>query len=128
MDYDQVSPGGLEESLALFEGFLARCEVFVLIGRGAHRLEQDHKERKTLALWMKRHRQALQRYVLALIYVAPEAGDRLAAEIGAASYEKFWGYPMLVTASDAEALAMAGCLLAGEPIDTNPQALPPADR
>ncbi|WP_206245649.1 hypothetical protein [Novosphingobium terrae] len=128
MDFDQDSPGGLDESLATFEALLARRQEFVLIGRGANRQEQDHEERKTLAIWMKRHRDSLRSYVLALVYVAPEADDRLAAEAGAATYEKFWGYPMLVTANDAEGLAMAGCLLAGESISVATRTHQQADR
>lgn len=114
--YDLAHPGGLAASFAALEAQLARARPFVLIGSGANRQEQDHTERRDVALWMKRHREALRRFVLALVYVEPDATDRAAAQASAATYEKFWGYPMLVAASDDDALQLAARLLESGPV------------
>lgn len=116
IDYDASGSGGLTASLAAFEALLGHRHSFVLIGRGASGQEQDHEERRQIALWMKRNREALGQYVLALVYVEPQAAHRITARAGAEMYRKFWGYPMLVTSSDDEARAMAARLLAGEPV------------
>lgn len=118
MHYDRNGPDGLSEGFAAFEAQLARAQPFVLIGRGADAQTQDHEERKQIALWMKRHREPLRQFVLALVYVEPQAANRFIARSGAETYAKFWGYPMLVTASQVDALAVATRLLAGEPADT----------
>jgi hypothetical protein len=112
MDYGQSGPGGLDASLAAFAALLTRKQAFVLIGHGAGGQQQDHEQRRQLALWMKAHREGLRRFVLALVYIAPETKDRQGAEATAEMYEKFWGYPMLVTSSETQAKAMATALLA----------------
>lgn len=117
LHYDRSGPGGLAEGLAAFEAQLARGEVFVLLGRGANEQTQDHEERKQVALWMKRHREPLRKLVLALVYVEPQAANRFVARSDADAYAKFWGYPMLVAASDEDALALAARLLSGEPAE-----------
>lgn len=117
LHYDRSGPNGLAEGFAAFEAQLARGKAFVLIGRGANEQAQDHEERKQVALWMKRHREPLRQHVLALVYIEPQAANRFVARSGADTYAKFWGYPMLVTASDEDALAVAARLLAGEPAE-----------
>lgn len=112
--YDLAHPDGLTASLVAFEAQLARARPFVLIGSGANQREQDHAERRELALWMKRHRAALHRFVLALVYVEPDPIERVAAHAGAGPYEKFWGYRMLVAASEDAAHDLATRLLDGE--------------
>lgn len=114
--YDLAHPNGPMASLASFEAQLARAQPLVLIGSGANRQRQDQEERRDIALWMKRHRDALRRLVLALVYVEHDAADRAVALAGADTYEKFWGYPMLVTASDDEALGLATRLLKGQSV------------
>jgi hypothetical protein len=115
LHYDRSGPGGLAEGFARFEVQLDRDRPFVLIGRGADTQAQDHEERKQVALWMKRHREPLRQLVLALVYVESQTANRFVARSVAETYAKFWGYPMLVTASDEDARAVAARLLAGEP-------------
>ncbi|WCM25982.1 hypothetical protein NDN01_18420 [Sphingomonas sp. QA11] len=118
LHYNRSGPGGLDEGFTAFEAQLNRARPFVLIGHGAGAQAQDHEERKRVALWMKRHREPLRQFVLALVYVEPQAANRFVARSGAETYAKFWGYPMLVTASDEDARAVAARLLAGEPAAT----------
>jgi len=116
--YDRPGPRDGETSFQVFERLFAREQSFVLIGMGAPSKErtQSHQERKDTALWMKRNRESLHRLVKAMVYVEPQAAKRFIARAGADSFGKFWGYPMVVTASERDALAIADRLLAGEDI------------
>ncbi|SKC74305.1 hypothetical protein [Paraburkholderia hospita] len=103
-----------------FEALLAREEVFVLLNdeeldKGEH--EHSPEEMKQTSLWMKRHKSELRAFVKAAIYIEPSTAKRLATKAFAVVYEKFWGYPMLMVASNDEALALAKKLLPGEQAD-----------
>lgn len=99
-----------EESFAAFEALLSRNEPFVLISN--ERLDKEQQEHspdemKQMALWMKRHKSALKKYVKASIQIESSITKRLAGKAFAVVYEKFWGYPMFMTATEDEALALA---------------------
>lgn len=103
-----------EKSLAEFEALIARNEPFVLLSNeGLDKEQPEHSpdEMKKMALWMKRHKSELKRYVQASIHIEPSLTKRLAGKAFAVVYEKFWGYPMLMTATEDEALALAHKLL-----------------
>jgi|SRR5450830_1396304 len=97
-----------------FEALLARQEMFVLLneeGLRAERHEHTPEERKQLSLWMKRHKGPVRAFVKAAIYVEPNTLTRLATQPFTLIYEKFWGYPMLITASREDAMTRARELL-----------------
>lgn len=98
---------------ASLETLLAREKCFVLLDNMAHEHEETPEERKQLALWMKRHKEALRTFIKAAIHIEPDADKRPAAQAFAPTYEKFWGYPLRVVASTDEALALARELLSG---------------
>ncbi|ROM67368.1 hypothetical protein BK654_30090 [Pseudomonas brassicacearum] len=103
-----------EESFAEFEALLARNAPFVLLNsEGLDKEEPEHSpdEKKQIALWMKRHKSELKSYVKASIHIESSLTKRLAGKTFAVMYEKFWGYPMLMTATEDEALALAQKLL-----------------
>ncbi|MCD5983915.1 MULTISPECIES: hypothetical protein [Pseudomonas] len=103
-----------EDSLAQFEALLARHEPFVLLsneGLDNEQTEHSPDEMKQMALWMKRHKSELKQYVKASIYVESSLTKRLAGKAFSVVYEKFWGYPMLMTATENEALLLAETLL-----------------
>lgn len=103
-----------EKSLVEFEALLARNEPFVLLSNeGLDQGQPEHSpdEMKQMALWMKRHKSELKRYVKASIHIESSLTKRLAGKAFAVVYEKFWGYPMLMTATEDEALALAQNLL-----------------
>ncbi|WP_223441619.1 hypothetical protein [Pseudomonas sp. BF-R-19] len=103
-----------EKSLAKFEALIARNEPFVLLSNeGLDKEQPEHSpdEMKQMALWMKRHKSELKRYVKASIHIESSLTKRLAGKAFAVVYEKFWGYPMLMTATEDEALALAQKLL-----------------
>ncbi|MHC8380606.1 hypothetical protein [Pseudomonas sp. LB3P14] len=109
------NPG--DSPFAEFEALLARKEPFVLLNdEGLHQGSHEHSpdEMKQTSLWMKRHKSDLRTFVKASIHIEPSTPKRLAARAFAIVYEKFWGYPMLMTATKKEALALAQKLLAKE--------------
>ncbi len=117
MHYNRTGPEGDASGFTLFDALLVQPRPFVLIGLGgsdqAH--EQTHEERKRLTLWMKRNREPLHRLVKAMVYIETQPARRFVAKTSAAVFGKFWGFPMLVAASEEEALRVAERLLAGEP-------------
>ncbi|TWB46592.1 hypothetical protein [Nitrospirillum viridazoti] len=117
LSYDQGAAQTEDEAFAAFERLLDRETPFVIIGQGAAADDANHEDdpaqRKKMALWSKKNRQRLRAFVKAMIYVEPSATKRLAMKAFQAVSEKFWGYPMLVAASDAEALDKARELLHG---------------
>lgn len=118
MAFDQGAAGSADEGFAAFEALLDRGTPFVIIGQGAsadgaeHEHEHDPAERRQLALWSKKHKPRLRKFVKAMIYVEPSAAKRLGLKAFQIVFEKFWGYPMLAAGSEAEALEMAQGLLA----------------
>jgi hypothetical protein len=114
MHYNRADDRGDSVSFEIFEGLLARRKSFVLIGLGTESDKvQSNEDRKRLTLWMKRNRTALHRHVLAMVYVEPSPANRFLAKRAAPVFQKFWGYPMLVVASEVAADAVAARLLAG---------------
>jgi len=115
LSYDQGLAQTEDEAFAAFERLLDREAPFVIIAEGAvpddaHH-DHDPAERKKLALWSKKNRQRLRAFVKAMIYIEPSAAKRLAMKAFQVVSEKFWGYPLLVAASETEALDKAKELL-----------------
>lgn len=113
--YNQELSKGEEEIYSTFEALLSRETPFVIIGQGGSaddaQQEHDPAERKKIALWSKKHKPQLRAFVKAMIYIEPSAAKRLGMKAFQTVSEKFWGYPMLVAASEAEALDKAKTLL-----------------
>lgn len=120
MHYDQAGAEGDLSGLARFDELLSQTSPFVLIGLGASDEAHKHtpEERKQMALWMKRNREPLRRLVKAMVYVEPHAAKRLVAKAQALVFAKGWGFPMIVAASEGQALTIAERLLAGVPVST----------
>ncbi len=117
MHYNLADDRGDEVSFQIFEDLLEREQSFVLIGLGAEpERVQSIEERKRVTLWMKSNRQALHSYVRAMVYVEPSPAKRFIAKTSAHVFQKFWGYPILVAASETEAEAVAARLLAGQQV------------
>ncbi|MCI2260838.1 hypothetical protein [Xanthomonas indica] len=97
-----------------FEANLRRGEPFVILSDSTPSEDHDHtpEEKKRTALWMKKHKAELRRLVLAMIQIEPNSAKRVGYKAFAVLFAKFWGYPMLLTASREQALEMAKELLA----------------
>ena len=102
-----------EKDFAEFEANLQRGEPFVLLTDTAPAEDHEHspEDKKRTALWMKQHKDALRKLVLAMILVEPSSAKRLGFKAFAVVFAKFWGYPLLLAASREEAIAMAKELL-----------------
>lgn len=97
-----------------FDANLQRGEPFVLLTDTVPAEDHEHspEEKKRTALWMKKHKVALRKLVLAMILIEPNVAKRLGFKAFAVVFAKFWGYPLFLAASREQALEMAGELLA----------------
>lgn len=98
------------------EGLMQRAQAFVLMSDLMPEPEQRNSARsqallKQGSLWMKRNKAAIRRWIKAMIVIAPQPESQARVEAFADSYEKFWGYPLLHSASPLAAAAMAQQLL-----------------
>lgn len=108
--FDAPNEGGPDDAFVVFEGLLARQQVFVLLHEKAedeNNHEHSHEERKQASIWMKKNRPALRTYVRGMIQVEPSAAQRLALKPFAVMFGKAWGYPLLVVESKDRAWALA---------------------
>ncbi|MBP1315607.1 hypothetical protein RJO15_12555 [Herbaspirillum huttiense F1] len=103
-----------EQDFTEFEANLQREEPFVLLTDTVPAEDHEHsaEEKKRTALWMKQHKHALRKLVLAMIVVEPNAARRVGFKAFAVVFAKFWGYPLLLAGSREQALQMARELLA----------------
>lgn len=103
-----------ETGFDLYRQLLERGEPFVLLnaeGLDFSAYPQSKDEMQYVAQWRKAHRELLRQRVLAAIFIETDAARREAAQDFAVGYGKFWGYPMLIVASEEEAQATASRLL-----------------
>ncbi|MBP1124352.1 MULTISPECIES: hypothetical protein [Pseudomonas] len=103
-----------QKDFAEFEANLQRGEPFVLLTDTAPADDHEHspEEKKRTALWMKKHKIELRKWVLAMILVESNSAKRLGFRAFAVVFAKFWGYPLLLAASREQAMEMAQELLA----------------
>lgn len=109
--YDRDEPAGKADNLDVLADLLNREQPFVLIGSGTHVHDESREQRKRIVLWLKHNRARLTRLVRALVYVEPDSAQRLVARPAAFLFEKFWGFPMIISESPSAALALATALL-----------------
>lgn len=115
MDFTHGTGQTIDEVLDVYSALLARGEPFVFLGEGGDvegdKDAHDVADRKTISLWMKRNRTAINALVRAMVYIEPNTSKRIAVRAFALVYEKFWGYPMFVAASRDEASAIIRTVL-----------------
>lgn len=98
------------------EQLMTRGHAFVLLSEGMpdpqeRASEQSRARLKQGALWMKRNKATIRRWIKAMIVIAPDPQARAGVEAFAGNYEKFWGYPLLHSASPLSAVHLAQQLL-----------------
>lgn len=109
-----------EEDFSAFEATLQRGEPFVILTDSAPDEGHEHSpaEKKRTALWMKKHKTELRKLVQAMILIESNSAKRLGFKAFAVLFAKFWGYPLLLTASREEAMEMAKGLLSEQSAST----------
>jgi hypothetical protein len=114
MSFTQGPEHDHQKDFAELEANLQRGEPFVLLTDTVPAEDHEHspEEKKRTALWMKRNKIELRKWVLAMIMIEPNSAKRLAFKAYAVVFAKFWGYPLLLTASREQAMEMARELLA----------------
>ncbi|BAQ75834.1 MULTISPECIES: hypothetical protein [Pseudomonas] len=99
------------------EALMQRAQAFVLMSDVLPEPEQRNSQQnkallKQGSLWMKRNKAAIRRWIKAMIVIAPQPEAQAGVEAFARNYEKFWGYPLLHSASPLAAISLAQQLLA----------------
>lgn len=114
MTYDDRPGHDHDADFAAFEANLKRGEPFLILTDSAPREDHEHspQDEKRTALWMKRHKAELRSLVLAMIMIEPSAAKRLALKPFATTFAAFWGYPLRLAASRADADRIADAILA----------------
>ncbi|CAI1004997.1 Uncharacterised protein [Serratia liquefaciens] len=112
----QQAAGEPKDTLAEFAEFstlLQREQQFVLLcdRRMDESGEQDRDERTQVALWKRDHREALAKWVKGMVLIEPDDMRRKAAEEFVDFASRFWGYPVMVVASEQQAHELAQRLL-----------------
>ncbi|MBY8932159.1 hypothetical protein J1G33_27645 [Pseudomonas sp. P867] len=102
-----------QKDFAELEANLQRAEPFVFLTDTVPTEDHEHsaEEKKRTALWMKKHKVELRKWVLAMIMIEPNSAKRLGFKAFALVFAKFWGYPLLLAASREQAMEMARELL-----------------
>lgn len=114
MSFTQGPGHDHQNDFAEFEGNLQRGEPFVLLTDTVPAEDHEHspEEKKRTALWMKKNKFELRKWVLAMIMIEPNSAKRIGFKAFAVVFAKFWGYPLLLAASREQAMEMARELLA----------------
>lgn len=102
------------------ETLLARQEDFVLLNDEGLELPAHRPASEAVPQawhWMKRHRHALCALVKAAVFIEPSTARRLATYAFTSAFERAWGYPMHLVATEGDALALAQQLLQDRPTD-----------
>ena len=73
--------------------------------------EHSPEERKRTALWMKKNKVELRKWVLAMIMIERNSAKRLGFKAFAVVFAKFWGHPLLLATTREQAMEMAKELL-----------------
>ncbi|CAI1751692.1 Uncharacterised protein [Serratia proteamaculans] len=108
----QLAAGQPQDTVAEFAEFsrlLQREQAFVLLcdRRMDENGEHDRDERTQIALWKRDHREALARWVKGMVLIEPDDVRRQAAAEFVDFASRFWGYPVQVVASEAQACELA---------------------
>ncbi|RLM28247.1 hypothetical protein BIY29_00905 [Brenneria alni] len=119
VDFDASGQSGdmqsLDDYFQRLERLISRDEPFVMLSHAPRKdLEarrHDKANLKPASRWMKQHKQELK-HILALIIIEPSPMKRYAGQAIAALFGKFWGYPLLFTATVDDARILAMSLLA----------------
>lgn len=94
---------------------LQRDELFVVIADSfpdqSARKQESVEDRRSVTLFMKEHKAEIKRLIKAHIQIVTDLELREEAQQFSILFKKFWGYPMVVVASEEEALHRASILL-----------------
>ena len=109
MSFTQAPGHDHQKDFADFEANLQRGEPFVILTDTVAAEDHEHspEDKNRTALCMKKHKAELRRLVLATILIEPNSAKRLGFKAFAVLFAKFWGYPLLLTASREQAMEMA---------------------
>jgi len=114
-----ASGNGLDDAdavLQVFEQLLARNQPFVFVSDGnpndntADEADRVAYRRK-LSLWVKANKDNIRRLIKGQVHIAADASEAGIMQDFAPTFLKFWGFPLSVAHTPAEAQQQAQTLL-----------------
>ncbi|PMQ03579.1 hypothetical protein DyAD56_18760 [Dyella sp. AD56] len=103
-------PGYAAQWAKEMDALLSLSRPFVML-HGSSEGGEAHEDRKGRGLWLKRHKEELGRYCLAMIGIEADPLKRQAMKAMSAMATKAFGTPTYVVESDDEAVELANRLL-----------------
>ncbi|WP_076591717.1 hypothetical protein [Herminiimonas arsenitoxidans] len=102
-----------ENAFKQLDELLAKQQPFVLLSQDEVDENHEHspQERKQITLWMKKNKSEIRTWIKGMVQIEPSTVKRLGMRAFAKTFAKFWGYPLFVVASKADALLAASLLL-----------------
>ncbi|KIS41570.1 hypothetical protein [Kosakonia radicincitans] len=104
-----------DNSFIQLEKILGKKIPFVIISATEFEDEEQHEhskeEKMKLALWLKKNKANVKKYIIAQIQIVPENKQSLILKGFAKAFSKFWGYPMLIVSDKENAIVKANNLL-----------------
>jgi hypothetical protein len=115
MDYSIESDASSNDILTAISKLLQKKQPFVFICSGlpteSNKENDDVNERRKITTWMKDNKAAIGQLIKGHIHIIPEITKRTELESFSVTFERFWGYPMFIVATENEAREKANALL-----------------
>lgn len=104
-----------DNSFIQLEKILDKKIPFVIISATEFEDEEQHEhskeEKMKLALWLKKNKASVKKYIIAQIQIVPENKQNIILKGFVKAFSKFWGYPMLIVSDKDSAIVKANNLL-----------------
>ncbi|MET6757323.1 hypothetical protein [Pseudoalteromonas sp. NCIMB_1079] len=114
MTKNTSSEASKDDQFKELEDLLKLKQPFVIISDGGFsdkKHEHSKEENKKMSRWMKKNKVEMKSYIQSMILIEPSLAKRLAAKTFAITFNKFWGYPLLIADSKEDALNIAHALI-----------------
>ncbi|HDX3930724.1 TPA: hypothetical protein ROF83_002714, partial [Citrobacter freundii] len=109
------SDASSNDILIAISKLLQKKQPFVFICSGlpteSNKENDDVNERRKITTWMKDNKAAIGQLIKGHIHIIPETTKRTELESFSVTFERFWGYPMFIVATENEAREKANALL-----------------
>lgn len=104
-----------DNNLIQLEKILDKKTPFIIINETNSGDEEQHEhskdEKMKLALWLKRNKASVKKYIIAQIQIVPHNKQNLILTGFTKAFSKFWGYPIFITSDKETALENAKSLI-----------------
>lgn len=115
MNYSMEPDASFDVVLGAISSLLERKQPFVFICTGlpaeSNKDNDEVDERRKITCWMKDNKSEIRQLIKGHIHIVPEENIRTELVGFSVTFERFWGYPVFIVASENDARAKAKDLL-----------------